>query len=122
MFGLSGEWNPWIALNGTPIRAGVINAYGSAILRYPLAYENFNLRTSASLGTSYLLTNLYGAPAGSLGLYGGLSFLGLEWKVSRSFYAIVNPLGIVVSVPQLKGVPLAYPQYRFSLGVELYLG
>jgi hypothetical protein len=121
MFGLSGEWNPWIALNGTPIRAGVINAYGSAILRYPLAYENFNLRTTGSLGASYLLTALYGAQSGSIGLYGELSPLGLEWKVSKVFFLIINPLNFALPVPQLRGVPLTYPQYRFSVGLEISL-
>ena len=120
-FGLDGEWNPWIALNGVAFHASVVNVYGTAILRLPLAYENFNLRSTVSLGTSYLLSSLYGAPSGSLGLYGGLSFLGLEWKVSRAFYAIINPLGVVLPVPQLKGVPLMYPQYRFTLGLEFYL-
>lgn len=120
-FGLSGEWNPWIALNGTPIRAGVINLYSSAILRFPLAYENFNLRTTGSLGASYLLTNLYGAGAGSVGLFVDLSPLGLEWKVSKVFFLIINPLSIALPVPQLQGVPLTYPQYRFSIGLEISL-
>jgi hypothetical protein len=121
-FGLDGEWNPWLALTGKPIRAGAINVYGSAMLRFPLAYENFNLRTTVSLGTSYLLTNLYGAPSGSIGLYGGVSFLGVEWKLSRIFYLIINPLNIAVPVPQLRGVPLLFPQYRFSIGLEMYAG
>jgi hypothetical protein len=121
MLGLSGEWNPWVALNGTPIRAGVINVYASAILRYPLAYENFNLRTTGSLGGSYLLTTLYGAGAGSVGLFGELSPLGLEWKVSKVFFLILNPLNFALPVPQLRGVPLTYPQYRFSVGLEVSL-
>jgi len=117
--GLSGEWNPWIPLNGTALRAGVVNIYGSGILRFPLAYENFNLRVTASLGASYLLSNLYGAGAGSLGLYAGFSPLGLEWKVSRLFFLVINPLSIALPVPQLRGVPLDYPQYRFSIGLEV---
>jgi len=121
MFGLNGEWNPWVALNGTALRAGVINVYGSAILRWPLAYENFNLRTTGSLGGSYLLTTLYGAGAGSVGLYGELSPLGLEWKVSKVFFLIINPLNFALPVPQLRGVPLTYPQYRFSVGLEISL-
>ena len=121
-FGLDGEWNPWLALNGTPVRRGVINVYGTAILRFPLAYENFNLRSSLSLGGSYLLTNLYGAPSGSVGIYFGLSPLGLEWKASRAFYLIVNPINIAVPVPQLSGVPLLYPQYRLTVGLEFYAG
>ena len=49
-----------------------------------------------------------------------MSFLGLEWKVSRSFFLIINPLNIAVPVPQLRGVPVVYPQYRSSIGLEFY--
>jgi MYXO-CTERM domain-containing protein len=121
-FGLDGEWNPFLSFTGTTVRAGAINLYGSAMLRFPLAYENFNLRTTLSLGTSYLLTTLYGAPSGSVGLYGGVSFLGVEWKLSRVFYLVINPLNIALPVPQIKGVPFLYPQYRFSIGLEVYAG
>jgi hypothetical protein len=120
--GLDGEWNPWLALNGVTARAGSIDVFGSAMLRFPLAYENFNLRTTLSLGASYLLSNLYGAPSGSVGPYLGVSFLGVEWKAARTFLFIINPLNIAVPVPQIKGVPLAFPQYRITLGVEFYLG
>ncbi|MDP9002801.1 MAG: hypothetical protein M3O46_22155 [Myxococcota bacterium] len=121
IFGLDGEWNPWLA-HGATVRAGVANFYGTGILQFPLAYENFNLRSSLSLGGSYLLMNLYGAPKGSLGLFADISFLGLAWKVSRTFYLITNPVNIAIPVPQLKGVPFTYPQYRFTIGLELYLG
>ncbi|HEX3344796.1 MAG TPA: hypothetical protein VHS09_09505, partial [Polyangiaceae bacterium] len=95
-FGLDGEWNPWFALNGNTFHESAVNVYGTAIVRFPLAYENFNLRSTVSLGTSYLVQSLYGAPSGSVGLFGGISFLGLEWKLSRAFYAIINPLGVVL--------------------------
>jgi hypothetical protein len=121
-FGLDGEWNPWITLNGYRFGSGVFNLYGTAILRFPLAYENFNLRATANLGASYLLINLYGAPSGSLGIYAGLSPAGLEWKLSRTFILIVNPLNIALPAPQLRGVPLTYPQYRFSIGFEIQKG
>jgi len=121
-FGLDGEWNPWITLNGYRFGSGVFNLYGTAILRFPLAYENFNLRATVNLGASYLLMNLYGAPSGSLGIYAGLSPAGLEWKLSRTFILIVNPLSIALPVPQLRGVPLTYPQYRFSIGFEIQKG
>jgi hypothetical protein len=121
-FGLDGEWNPWLAFNGATVHAGAVNVYGRAIVRLPLAYESFNLRSSVSLGTSYLVSNLYGAPRGSYGIFAGVSFLGLEWKVSRSLLLIIDPLSYVVPAPQLQGVPLLYGQYRFSLGLEIYLG
>ncbi len=121
-FGLDGEWNPWLAFNGSTFHAGAVNVYGRAIVRLPLAYENFNLRSSVSLGTSYLVSNLYGAPRGSYGIFAGVSFLGLEWKLSRALLLIVDPLSYVVPAPQLQGVPLLYGQYRFSIGFELYSG
>jgi uncharacterized protein (TIGR03382 family) len=121
--GWDAEWNSWISLYGpTNIRAGAANTYFTAILRFPLAYENFNLRTTANLGLSYLLLDLYGAPKGSLGVYAALYPLGIEVKISRTFLLIVNPLGIAVPVPQLSGVPLSYPQYRFNIGLGIMNG
>jgi MYXO-CTERM domain-containing protein len=121
-FGLDGEWNPWITLNGYRFGSGVVNLYGTTILRFPLAYENFNLRATLNFGASYLLMNLYGAPSGSLGIYAGVSPAGLEWKLSRALILIVNPLSIALPVPQMRGVPLTYPQYRFNIGFEILKG
>lgn len=121
--GLDAEWNPWISMYGaTTFRAGAFNAYGTVILRFPLAYENFNLRTTLNVGISYLLYDLYGAPKGSTGLYAGISPLGLEWKLSGTFLLIINPLNIALPVPQLKGVPMTYPQYRISIGLGILAG
>jgi hypothetical protein len=120
--GVDGEWNPWITLDGYRFGSGVVNLYGTTILRFPLAYENFNLRATLNLGASYLLMSLYGAPAGSLGIFAGLSPAGVEWKLSRALILIVNPLSIALPAPQLKGVPLTYPQYRFNVGFEIQKG
>lgn len=120
--GVDGEWNPWISTNGYTVKPGVFNMYGTVILRYPLAYEKFNLRTTVHLGASYLLMNLYGAPKGIIGLYAGISPLGLEYKLSAAFFLIIDPLNIAAPVPQLKGVPLTYPQYRFSIGLGVLSG
>jgi hypothetical protein len=122
-FGLDAEWNPWMSVNGrTAVRAGAFNGYGTVILRVPLAYEKFNLRTTANLGLSRLLIDLYGVPKGSMGLYAGLSPLGLEWKMSRLFFLIINPLNFAMPTPKLSGVPFSYYQYRFTIGLEVYGG
>lgn len=122
-FGWDAELNPWVSTNGaTTIRPGVFNTYSTIILRFPLAYENFNLRTTFNLGVSYLLMDLYGASKGSTGLYAAVSPLGLEWKLSRVFLLIINPVSLSIPVPQLKGVPLTYPQYRFNLGLGILAG
>jgi hypothetical protein len=122
-FGVDGEWNPWIAVNGTTsLRSGAFNGYGTVILRMPLAYEQFNLRSTLNFGVSRLLMDLYGAPKGTTGIYAGISPLGLEWKMSRAFYLVVNPLNFALPVPQLKGVPFSYWQYRVTIGLEIYAG
>jgi hypothetical protein len=121
--GIDAEWNPWIAVSGgTTIRAGAFNGYGTAILRIPLSYEKINLRTTGNLGMSRLLIDLYGAPKGSTGLFLGLSPLGLEWQVSRLVSLVLNPLGLAVSAPQLRGVPFSYSQYRATIALEIYGG
>jgi hypothetical protein len=122
-FGVDGEWNPWFAVNGASnIRAGAFNAYATAILRVPLSYEKFDLRTTLSLGSSTLLIDLYGAPKGSTGIFAGFSPLGLEWALSRRLYVTLDPLGYALPAPQLGGVPFAFPQYRATVGIELYAG
>jgi len=120
-FGLDAEWNPWLAYNGTLVRGGVFNFYGTAMFRVPLAYERFNLRIAASLGLSRLLINLYGAPVGSTGVYFAFNPLALEWKISRLFYLVTTPLGFAMAAPQLRGVPLVYSQYRTTVALEMYV-
>ena len=69
-----------------------------------------------------LLIDLYGAPKGSTGSSSGFDPLGIEWAVSRRLFLILDPLGYALPVPQLQGVPFAFPQYRATLGLELYGG
>jgi hypothetical protein len=120
-FGLDAEWNPWIAVNGeTHVRAGAFNGYGTVILRFPLAYETFNLRITGNLGITKTLMDLYGVPRGSTGLFVALMPLGVEWKASRICYVILNPLGFAAPIPQMDNIPFWYPQYRSSIAVEFY--
>jgi len=119
--GLDAEWNPWFAVNGASgIRAGAFNGYATAILRVPLASERFDLRVTGNLGTSTLLIDLYGAPKGSTGPFFGLSPLGIEWAISPRLFLIANPLGYALPIPHMQGVPFAFPQYRATVGLELY--
>lgn len=118
--GLDGEWNPFLGFTGAPVRSGTFNVYGSVMVRFRLARESVNLRTTLSVGASRLLIDLYGAPRGTTGIYAGIYPLGLEWKAARWCYVVFNPLGAAVPIPQLSGVPFLYPQYRTNVGVEAY--
>jgi hypothetical protein len=117
--GLDGEINGWFAEQTQRFRSGALNIYGTVIFHYPLRFQQVNLRSTANLGTSTMLIDLYGAARGTTGIFVGAVPLGLEWKVSSKFYVIFDALGVAVPVPQLKGAPFAYPQYRTALGVEL---
>ena len=117
--GVDGEVNGWYGVHTGQFRTGAFNGYATVIFRTPLRFESVNLRTTANLGTSVLLIDLYGAPRGSVGIFAGLVPLGVEWKLSSSLYVIFDALGIALPVPHLTGAPFAYPQYRTSLGLEL---
>jgi hypothetical protein len=117
--GLDGEINGWYAVHTKTFRTGAFNGYATVIFRTPLRFEAINLRSTASLGTSVMLIDLYGAPRGSTGIFAGLVPLGIELKASTALYFVFDALGVALPVPQLKGAPFAYPQYRTALGVEL---
>ena len=46
----------------------------------------------------------------------------IKRKASSSFYVVINPLGFAASIPQLRGIPFWYPQYRATIGLEFYAG
>jgi membrane-associated phospholipid phosphatase len=121
--GVDAEWNPWLSIDGAPqARAGAFNLFASGIFNIPLHDQRLTLRVTASLGGSRTLIDLYGVPKGTTGLFVGLSPLGVDWRASRLFDVVINPLGIAVPVPQLGGIPFWYPQYRAAVGLELYPG
>ncbi|HEU4407110.1 MAG TPA: hypothetical protein VFS43_17710 [Polyangiaceae bacterium] len=118
LVGLGGEWNPYINPYTGSVREGSINAFGTVVRRYRLRSETVNLRTTLNLGAAVLLTDLVGAPAGSVGPYVGVSALGLEWKVARGFYVIFDPTYIALPMPSPRGAAFTYLQYRVQLGIQ----
>lgn len=117
--GLDGEWNGWYGINSGRMRTGAINVYASVTVRFPLRYESLNLRSTLQAGTATQVVDLFGAPTGTTGLFLGFNPLGVEYKLSGTFYAILYPLGIALPVTQLTGAPFSYPQYRSTLGLEV---
>ena len=118
LVGLDAEWNPWASLEGQHLRVGAFNAYATVIRRWSMLSDKFDARTSLHVGTSTILFDLYGVPAGTTGLYLGVSLLGLEWRVSRMLSVILDPADVAYPLPQLRGAPFGYLQYRFTLGLQ----
>lgn len=118
MVGLDVEWNPWLPKVPFRFRSGTGNAYASILRRYQLGYEPVNFRTTASLGVATLLMDLPGAQRWGVGPLAGISFLGVEWKMSPGYYLVVDPTYLMVSAPHLTGTPLVYYQYRFQVALE----
>jgi MYXO-CTERM domain-containing protein len=121
VIGLDGEINEWYGVNDRRFDVGAVNVYATGILRIPMRFQPISLRTTAQLGGSYELLDLYGVPKGSVGLFAGIYPLGLEWKMSGRAYLLFDPLGVAIPVPHLTGAPFAYPQFRSQLGIEFSL-
>lgn len=115
--GLDLEWNPWWSLETKRFRTGAINAYATLNRRFPIN-DWVAVRTSGHLGFSSLLFDVYGATAGSTGIYAAISFLGLEVAVAPGVRLVLDPCEVAAAVPHLTGAPLAYRQYRFTVGLQ----
>jgi len=111
------EWNPWFSFSTRRLFSGTLNVYASLIKRWPIS-DRVAARTSAHLGTSLLLFGLYGAPAGNVGLYAAVNFIGLEVRLSKNVVLVFDPCEVAMPVPHLTGVPITYRQYRFTIGVQ----
>jgi hypothetical protein len=118
LVGLDAEWNPWMSLEGEHVRIGAFNAYATVIRRWSMLSDRFDVRTSLHLGTSTVLFDLYGVPAGTTGLFVGASLLGLEWRATRAMSVVIDPADVAYPIPQLRGAPFGYLQYRFTLGLQ----
>lgn len=110
------EFNPWIDLLSTSFAPGVLSLVGSGIYRWT-QMEGVELRTTVHVGTSLLLFSAVGAPMGSVGAYLGLGALSAAVRVAPRAWLEFKP-DVVVPVPQLRGTPFAYRQYRLMVGLE----
>lgn len=117
LVGLDAEYNPWFSFEGPRVARGAFNGYATFIFRQPVS-ERVSLRVSAHIGTSVLLFDLVGAPAGSVGPLVGGNLLGLSYEVGEQLYLLVDPAQVMLPVPQVQGAPFSYHQYRFTLGVQ----
>lgn len=110
------ELNPWLDTFSGRLAPGAASVYGT----FGWCWAEFGrveLVSSVSLGGSALLFTTPGAEAGSVGLFAGASMLRVGVRLREHLALEFNPEA-VVAVPSLKGVPLAYRQYRATVGLR----
>jgi hypothetical protein len=117
LIGLDGEFNPWASFESKRFSLGVLNFYGVAVKRFPINSWT-SLRSKVGVGISVLLFDLFGAPAGSMGVYARLSILGVEFELSDVVTLFIDPADVVYAMPHLTGAPLSYRQYRATVGLQ----
>jgi hypothetical protein len=57
-------------------------------------------------------------PLGSTGVYIGGDLLGIEFHLPRHLALIVEPAEVAFPVPQLRGTPFGYLQYRVIVALQ----
>lgn len=111
------EYNPWFSIGAGRAAAGSANAYGSLIVSHR-DVQGWKLRSSASLGTSMLLFDMVGVDRGAVGLYLGASVLSVVVPMSESVSLVIEPASVAMPVPNTRGMPFYYRQYRTAVGIE----
>jgi hypothetical protein len=117
--GIEAEYSPWFDYLAGKASAGTVDAYATASIRW-FGAGAFEVRSGLMLGTSVLLFDTPGAPAGSVGILLGANVLRVSAKVSEKVIFELSP-DAVLSVPSLRGVPLVYSQFRLSAGIRFGL-
>ncbi len=118
-FGLDAEYNPWVSVSGFEVAPGAASLYVPVIWRVK-RIGTWELRTTAYAGATTILFDLVGVDKGAVGLFAGINPLGLALPLGGHTKLVVKPGDIVVSAPQLRGIPFYYHQYRFTVGIEWY--
>ena len=118
-FGLDLEYNPWISLSSRDTAPGVASLYAPVIWQIK-SFGTWELRTTAYVGATMILFDLVGVDKGTVGAFVGWNPLGLALPLGTSAKFVVKPGDISVPIPQLRGIPFYYLQYRFTVGLEWY--
>jgi hypothetical protein len=115
--GMDVEYNPWFSIDSGRMEHGSLNAYGTAIYHHK-TFGKWDLRSTVKLGASVMLFDMVGVDKGSKGIFVGASLLGLAVPLSEQLKLIIDPMEIAMPIPQVKGFPFYYRQYRFSTALQ----
>jgi hypothetical protein len=119
-FGVDAEYNPWFSLIAPYAHPGLLNVYAGVSYTW-LDFHGLLLRSGVQAGVAVLLGDLVAADAGTTGIVVGLSVLGCSVPLRPGLYLDLDPSWLMLPLPQLRGVPLLYEQYRVAIGLRFGL-
>lgn len=111
------EFNPWFDLLAGKASLGALNAGMGLSVRW-LTLGPVELRSGVGIGASLLLHDTVSAEAGSIGPFAQLSILNVLFPGPGKTHFELRP-DAVLTIPSLRGIPLAYHQYRLVLTLRL---
>jgi hypothetical protein len=114
--GLDLEYSPWFDVLSGTASIGTVNAYATLSVTWA-TFGVLEVRSAFEAGASLLLFNAPGARAGSVGVLVGLSPLRIDVQLSPRLQLELSP-EIFIAAPSLRGIPLAYRQYRACIGMR----
>jgi hypothetical protein len=115
--GLGAQYNPWVSYETGRTTRGTTQAFGVGVFRLDVR-DYLELRATLAAGASVLNFDTFAAKSGSVGPYFAISPLGIAIRMSGHLRLTVDPAEIAVAIPKTTGIPLAYRQHRFSVGVQ----
>lgn len=112
--GVDVEYGPWFDIATGSIAPGALSVYGSVGFAW-FESPRVTLSSVVQVGASALLFAMPGAARGSIGLHLGAAPVRVSLPISNRLAIELSPEAVLVA-PSLRGVPLTYHQYRFTVG------
>jgi hypothetical protein len=116
--GVDVELNPWLSIEGARAALGTTNVYLPFVFTWA-TLPPLELRSTLQLGVSVLNFDLVGADRGSFGPFAGTTPIGVAVRAGEVVRFVIDPGGLVVSVPQTRGIPIILRQHRLAVGLQL---
>jgi hypothetical protein len=114
--GVTLELSPWADLLTGSVTLGTFNFSASGRFHW-IRTADVEVSTVLGVGGSLLLFNTVSAPAGSFGPFLSLGVLDVTVPLREGWALVVSPQ-MAVSIPQLRGIPLIYRQYRVQAAIR----
>lgn len=111
------EWNPFVSIDRFSMDAGTLNIYVAGSWRWQVS-PKVDITTGLGIGLSVLLFESVGALPGNVGPYVLARPLGVTRHFGRRTAISIHAFEVSTPIPQTRGWPLAFVQYRVSAALR----